>query len=194
MVATLEGCILIPSGRVTSPRYSDKELAFFWLQVDSGLVEGFQYLPDVNLVLFHGVAVDTEELPLCIVDEVLETGWGIGESKGHDYILKESVAGSKGGFPFRSLGHPEHVVGASHTQFRTPLGTLQAGEGLLNQRKGYRFLMVMSLRPRQSTQSRSDPSAFLTKSTGTAAGDELGRINPFARYSLKAVHSLWNMP
>jgi len=40
-----------------------------------------------------------------------------------------------------------------------------------------------------STQRRSEPSGFLTKRMDEAAGLELGRTNPFSRFSFRFVQS-----
>ncbi|KYG39825.1 hypothetical protein M433DRAFT_301030, partial [Acidomyces richmondensis BFW] len=48
---------------------------------------------------------------------------------------------------------------------------------------GYRSFTEMLLRDRKSIQSRNPPPGFFTNKTGEATGEELGRINPFFRFS-----------
>lgn len=48
--------------------------------------------------------------------------------------------------------------------------------------RGYRFLIIFSLRSRYSRQSHSEPSFILTNRMGKPAGDDDGRMNPFARF------------
>ena len=49
--------------------------------------------------------------------------------------------------------------------------------------KGYLSFRVIALSRRKSTQSRRDPSFFLTKRTGALNGEFDGRINPVLRFS-----------
>ncbi|KAG5348809.1 hypothetical protein C0989_008006 [Termitomyces sp. Mn162] len=61
-----------------------------------------------------------------VVHEVLEGGGGVSHSKGHYKILKEAVAGAKGGLPFMSRGDLDVVVAGTKVDFCVNLGAAKA--------------------------------------------------------------------
>ncbi|KAG5346735.1 hypothetical protein C0989_000394 [Termitomyces sp. Mn162] len=61
-----------------------------------------------------------------VVHEVLEGGGGVSHSEGHYKILKEAIAGAKGGLPFMPRGDPDIVVAGAKVDFRVNLGAAKA--------------------------------------------------------------------
>lgn len=82
-------------------------------------------------MVFHVVAVnhdiievscakEVKVLARTVVDEVLEDGQGVGESKWHHGIFQGSVASAEGGFPFLSYCHSDLIVALTEIQLGEP--------------------------------------------------------------------------
>jgi hypothetical protein len=87
-------------------------------------------------VIVQVVAVDEDVVKVCsdediqvgsenIIDEVLETSWGIGQAKGHYQRHKQLIPCPERCLPLLSFGHSDEIVSASDIQLRVVLRLLQ---------------------------------------------------------------------
>jgi hypothetical protein len=122
------------------------ELAFLWFEVQACLLQCFQDPVDMFLVFFKSVGVNEGIIKICsaksvevgsenIVDEILEGGWGIGETKCHNQGLEKAISGSEGSLPFLPFHHSNEVIGPADVQFRKLLCPRQVHEGILHKGK-----------------------------------------------------------
>ncbi|KAG5346576.1 hypothetical protein C0989_000616 [Termitomyces sp. Mn162] len=101
------------------------------------LSESFQDTADMLRMLRRRIRVDQDIVQIYddkdvvhvvkdVIHEVLEGGGGVSHSEGHYEILKEAVAGAKGGLPFMPWGNPDVVVAGTKVDFRVNLGAAKA--------------------------------------------------------------------
>jgi hypothetical protein len=93
-------------------------------------------------VIVQVVAVDEDIIKVCsdkdiqvgsenIIDEVLETSWGIGQAKGHYQRLKQPIPCPECCLPLLSFGHSDKIVSTSDVQLHVVLRLLQLQESLV---------------------------------------------------------------
>jgi hypothetical protein len=93
------------------------EFALFDVEMEAGLLEGVQHSSDMNTVFFKRVAIneyvvdisraeDVKERVEDFVNPGLESGWGVGQAKGHNKGLEKAVSRIKSSKPFVAVCHP----------------------------------------------------------------------------------------
>jgi len=108
-----------------------------------------------------------------VIDESLEIGRGVGESKGHDQGFEKAIAGPEGSLSLFPLCHANEVVGGTDVESGEELGTGQAHESFLDEGQWYRVIDGPFVEGRE-------PSDFLTNKTGDAAGRASGGRNSWS--------------
>jgi hypothetical protein len=122
------------------------ELIFLWFEVQACLLKCFQDLVDMFLVFFKSVRVNEGIIEICsaksveigtknVIDEILESCWGIGETKWHNQGLKKAISSLEGSLPFLPFRHSNEVIGPMDVQFHKPLCPRQVHEGVLHEGK-----------------------------------------------------------
>jgi hypothetical protein len=127
------------------------KLAFVRSEVQSNLCKLFENSGDMYLMCSHGIAVDqdvveiscskvVEERPEYGVDQVLERGGIVGESKGHNKGFKKTITGAKDRVLFLTFSQTDQVVGVSNVKGSVVTGFGQAVQGFSYQREGVSIL------------------------------------------------------
>jgi hypothetical protein len=112
------------------------EFTFLWFQMKAGFRQCFQDFKDMVQVIIQVVTVDDDVVEVCsnkdiqvgsenIIDEVLETSWGIGQAERHYQRLKQPIPRPECCLPILSFGHSDKIVSTSDIQLRRILGLLQ---------------------------------------------------------------------
>src|SRR6202048_4049646 len=75
-----------------------------------------------------------------VVNVVLESTGGGAETKRHDRVFVEAIAGAEGCFPFFAGGHAELMVSVAYVAFREVSGVTGAVEYFVDERQGIAVL------------------------------------------------------
>ncbi|KAG5335312.1 hypothetical protein C0989_001470 [Termitomyces sp. Mn162] len=111
------------------------------------LLESFQDAADMFWMLCRQIQVDQDVVQVHsnenvvhvmedVIHEVLEGGGGVSHSKGHHKVLKEAIAGAKGGLPFMFQSDPDVVVAGAEVYLYVYLGTAETVNKISNQGEG----------------------------------------------------------